>query len=225
MPMGNIVSAVPSTSPNAVRNVHIVGSATQLQIIWKAPQQDALTGHPSGGLPFKYALTVTDSEGGVAYMVSELTTRYVEVEGLNTNVVYTVAIYAYNDVDTNFVIYSTEATTTPTPIEITNLAWDHSSQQRVTWSYSSDIFSVIDFLIVSLDVTSNSFSSVVVPAHDPIDSQTIVDNEDCTFSYSFALTGINTESLFMSQSDTLKVIIFARNANGLSPLSNVAQIN
>jgi hypothetical protein len=129
-----IVSAVPSTSPNAVRNVHIVGSATQLQIIWKAPQQAA--------------------QGGVAYMVSELTTRYVEVEGLNTNVQYTVAIYAYNDVDTNFVIYSTETTTTPTPIEITNLAWDHSGQQRVTWSYSSNIFSVIDFLIVALDMTS-----------------------------------------------------------------------
>ncbi len=41
-------------------------------------------------------------------MVSELTTRYIEMEGLNTSVLYTVAIYAINDVDTNFVIYSKE---------------------------------------------------------------------------------------------------------------------
>jgi len=31
------VSVTPSTSPSAVRNVHIVGNASELQIIWDAP--------------------------------------------------------------------------------------------------------------------------------------------------------------------------------------------
>eukprot|EP01034_Spumella_vulgaris_P023481 gene23481-29699_t len=55
------VSATPSTSPNAVRNLHIVGNASELQIIWDAPA-DA-NGHPSGGLAYMYAIDVTDSNG------------------------------------------------------------------------------------------------------------------------------------------------------------------
>jgi hypothetical protein len=139
-----VVSAAPSTSPSAVRNVHIVGNASELQIIWDQPLS-------SGGLSYLYSLEVTDVDGGVAYQASALNTRYVEVQNLSTNVQYIVSIYAYNTVDTNYIIYSTQATTVPTPIEITSLEWDntHATQSIMKWNYASDIFAAIDFLLVS----------------------------------------------------------------------------
>jgi len=81
-----------------------------------------------------------------------------------------VSIYAYNTVDTNCIIYSTQATTVPTPIEITSLEWDntHATQSIMKWNYASDIFAAIDFLLVIMDVTTGVFSSVFVPAHNAI---------------------------------------------------------
>lgn len=90
------VQCTPSTSPSAVQNVHIVGNASELHIIWDAPAN-------SGGLPYLYDVKVADSEGGVAFTASALNTRYVEATNLAMNVAYTVTIYAYNDVDTNYV--------------------------------------------------------------------------------------------------------------------------
>jgi titin len=153
------VSATPSTSPNAVRNLHIVGNASELQIIWDAPA-DA-NGHPSGGLAYMYAIDVTDSNGGVAYTASGLTTRYVEVSNLSTNIQYTVAIHAYNGVDTNFITYSTQSTTVPIPIEITSLQWDNSvGGSLMRWNYASNLFAAIDLLLVVMDITTGVFSSV-----------------------------------------------------------------
>ncbi len=81
----SIVSITPSTSSSAVCNVHIVGNASELQIIWDAPS--ALpNGSPSGGLAYLYSLEVADASGGIAYTTSGLSTTYVEVPNLNTNI-------------------------------------------------------------------------------------------------------------------------------------------
>lgn len=73
------VSITPSTSPSCVRNVHIVGNASELQIIWDAPLALA-NGDPSGGLAYLYSLEVADASQGIAYTASGLSTTYVEVQ-------------------------------------------------------------------------------------------------------------------------------------------------
>jgi hypothetical protein len=214
------VECTPSTSPSAVQNVHIVGNASELQIIWDAPAN-------SGGLPYLYDVQVADSSGGVAFMAGALSTRYVEAANLTMNVAYTVTIYAYNNVDTNYIMYSTQATTVPNPIEITSLVWDNTQPglSVMNWDYNSDVYAAIDFLLVISDQTSNAFCSVFVPARNAIPGETIVDNGDGSYSYSFALTSLNTECLALNEAaDTLKVMAFARNADGISPMSNVAQV-
>jgi hypothetical protein len=199
------VSATPSTSPSAVRNVHIVGSASELHIIWDAPA-DA-NGHPSGGLAYMYAIDVTDSNGGVAYTASGLSTTYVEVPNLNTNIQYTVSIYAYNSADTNFNVYSTQSTTVPSPIEITSLEWDNTvGGSLMRWNYSSDTFAAIDFLLVVMDVTTGVFSSVFCPAYNAIADETITNNGDGTYSYSYALTHSNTETLSLHVTQMVSVL-------------------
>lgn len=112
-------ASVSATPPSAVRNVHIVGNASELQIIWDAPA-DA-NGNPSGGLSYLYSVEVADGSGGIAYLASDLSDRYVEVQTLNTNIQYTVSISAYNSVDNNIITYSTQSTTVPSPIEVTSL--------------------------------------------------------------------------------------------------------
>jgi hypothetical protein len=160
-------------------------------------------------------------------MASALNTRYVEATNLAMNVAYTVTIYAYNNVDTNYVLYSTQATTIPNPIEITSLEWDNTQPTLsvMKWDYNSDVYAAIDFLLVIMDQTSNAFCSVFVPARNAIPSETIVDNGDDSYSYSFALSSLNTECLALNEAaDTLKVMAFARNADGISPMSNVSQV-
>jgi titin len=221
--ISSAVTATPSTSPSAVRNVHIVGNASELQIIWDAPAD--VNDHPSGGLSYLYNLEVADGSGGIAYLASGLSDRYVEVQNLNTNVQYTVSIYAYNSIDTNFITYSTQATTVPSPVEITSLQWDaDASGSLMRWNYASDVFSAIDFLLVIMDVTTGVFSSVFCPAKNAIPDETIVANDDGSYSYSYALTHLNTETLSFADSDQLKVMVFARNADGISPMSNVVQV-
>jgi len=182
-------------------------------------------GDPSGGLAYLYSLEVTDASGGVAYTASGLSTTYVEVPNLNTNVQYTVSIYAYNSVDTNFNVYSTQSTTIPSPVEITSLAWDSpQAGSLMRWNYASDTFAAVDFLLVIMDITTGVFSSVFCPAYNAIADETIVNNEDGTYSYSYALTHSNTVTLSFADTDTLKVMVFARNADGISPMSNVVQV-
>ncbi len=189
-----------------------------MQIIWDAPLALA-NGDPSGGLAYLYSLEVADASGGVAYTASGLSTTYVEVPNLNTNIQYTVSIYAYNSVDTNFNVYSTQSTTVPSPIEITSLEWDNGvAGSLMRWNYASDVFAAIDFLLVVMDVTTGMFSSVFCPALNPIADEIIVNNGDETYSYSYALTHSNTETLSFVPTDTLKVMVFARNADSISPM-------
>eukprot|EP00981_Chlorochromonas_danica_P013195 scaffold5965_cov109-Ochromonas_danica.AAC.1 len=213
------VECVPSNSPSAVRNVHIVSNASEMQVIWDEPAI-------SGGLPYQYSIAVTDANGGLAYQGSQ-DSRYVEVQNLATNVQYTVTIYAFNNVDVNYVTYSAQSTTVPAPIEITSLEWDNTQPAAaiLKWNYNSDVYAAIDFLLMISDITAGVFSSVFVPAHNAVPDESIVDNGDGSYSYTFALTALNTECLPLnSASDTMKVIAFARNADGISPMSNVAQV-
>lgn len=218
------VSAVPSTSPSAVRNTHIVANASELHVIWDKPSD--VGGVPSGGLAYLYHVTVTDQMSGDIVSVADgLTVPFVEVQNLATNHVYSIAIYAYNNVDTNYIVYTTQTNTTPTPVEITSLAWDSGEAGTVlTWDYNSDVFAAIDFLMVIMDVTTGVFSSVFVPAYNAVDNETITYNQNGSYSYAFAVTHLNTETLSLASTDRLKVMIFARNADGISPMSNVVQV-
>jgi hypothetical protein len=93
------------------------------------------------------------------------------------------------------------------------------------WDNNSDVYAAIDFLLVIMDQTSNAFCSVFVLARNAVPSETIVDNGDGSYSYSFALSSLNTECLALNEAaDTLKVMTFARNADGISLMSNVAQV-
>lgn len=213
------VSVVPSNAPTAVRNVHIVANASELQIIWDEPAI-------SGGLPYDYSIELADPEGGVAYQGSQ-TGRYVEVQNLATNVQYTVTIYAFNNVDTNYVMYSAQSTTVPSPIEVTSLEWDNTQPNSsvMKWRYHSDVYAVIDFLLVIMDTSTGIFSSVFVPAHNAVPDISITQNQDGSYSYTFALSALNTETQSMNNgSDSMKVMAFARNADGISPMSNIASV-
>ena len=212
------VTATPSTSPSAIRNLHIVGSASELHIIWDAPA-DA-NGHPSGGLPYMYNVQVLKPDNTFAYSVNGIVSPHVEVENLDTGVQYTVNIFAYNSVDTNYITYSTLSTTVPLPVEITSLQWDsNEAGSLMRWNYASDMFAAIDFLLVIMDITTGVFSSVFCPAYNAIADETIEDNGDGTYSYSYALTHLS-----FADTNQLKVMIFARNADGISAMSNVAQV-
>jgi titin len=213
------VSVVPSNSPSAVRNVHIVANASELQIIWDEPTM-------SGGLPYDYSIEVVDGSGGIAYQGTQ-SSRYVEIQNLATNVQYTVTIYAFNNVDTNYVMYSAQSTTVPSPIEVTSLEWDNTQPNSsiMKWNYNSDVYAVIDFLLVIMDVTTGVFSSVFVPAHNAVPDETITQGQNGNYSYTFALTSLNTETVSMnSAADSMKVMAFARNADGISGMSNVALV-
>jgi titin len=219
----NPVTATPSTSPSAIRNLHIVGSASELHIIWDAPA-DA-NGHPSGGLPYMYNVQVLKPDGYFAYSVNGIGNPYVEVENLDTGVQYAINIFAYNSIDTNYITYSTLSTTVPLPVEITSLQWDSAEAgSLMKWNYASDTFAAIDFLLVVMDITSGVFSSVFCPAYNAIADETIEDNGDGTYSYLYALTHLNTETLSFADNNQLKVMIFARNADGISAMSNVVQV-
>jgi hypothetical protein len=93
------------------------------------------------------------------------------------------------------------------------------------WNYNSDVYAVIDFLLVIMDVTTGVFSSVFVPAHNAVPDETITLGQNGNYSYTFALTFLNTETVSMnSASDSMKVMAFARNADGISGMSNVALV-
>ena len=70
----------------------------QLQVIWDEPLNE-------GGLPYNYSIEVADADGGIAYQGSQ-SGRYVDIQNLAMNVPYTFTIYAFNNVDTNYVLYS-----------------------------------------------------------------------------------------------------------------------
>ncbi|RYH13162.1 hypothetical protein EON65_36325 [archaeon] len=206
------VSVVPSNSPSAVRNVHIVANAAELHINWDEPAI-------SGGLPYDYSIEVADPEGGVAYQGTQ-SGRFVELQNLATNVQYTVTIYAFNNVDTNYVMYSAQSTTVPSPIEVTSLEWDNAQPNSsvMKWNYNSDVYAIIDFLLVIMDVTTGLFSSVFVPAHNAVPEETITQGQNGNYSYTFALTSLNTETVSMnSASDSMKVMAFARNVFQVCP--------
>ena len=76
-----------------------------------------------------------------------------------------------------------------------------------------------------MDITSGVFSSVFVPAHNAIPDESIVHNQDGSYTYTFALRALNTETLSLNNmSDSMKIMAFARNADGISPMSNVALV-
>jgi hypothetical protein len=65
---------------------------------------------------------------------------------------------------------------------------------------------------------------VFVPAQNAIQGEIIVHNNDGSYSYTFGVNHLNVETLTLRDNHTLKVMIFARNADGISPMSNIAQV-
>jgi hypothetical protein len=179
-------AVVPSNSPSSVRNVHIVANAAELQVIWDKPAI-------SGGLAYDYSIEVADPSGGIAYQGTQYN-RYAEIQNLATSVQYTVPIYAFNNVDTNYVMYSAQSTTVPAPIEVTSLEWDNTQPNSsvMKWRYNSDVvYAGIEFLLAIMDIATDVFSSVFVPAHNAVPDESITQNLD---------------------------------ADGISPMSNIAQV-
>lgn len=113
------------------------------------------------------------------------------------------------------------------PIEVTSLEWDNTQPNSsvMKWHYNSDVYAVIDFLLVIMDTSTGIFSSVFVPAHNAVPDESIIHNQDGRYNYTFALSALNTETKSMNNgSDSMKVMAFARNADGISPMSNIASV-
>jgi len=127
-----------------------------------------------GGLPYTYNIVVTDVNGGVAYTGSNINTTAVHITNLDNSLVYNIAIYADNGVDTNYIVYNFQAQPILRPVALTNLAWNSTdpTQISVTFSYPTALYEIEDYLLIAFDQTDlNGSSSILIPA----DTQVTID--------------------------------------------------
>ena len=71
--------------------------------------------------------------------------------------IYDVAIYADNGVDTNYHVYHTNVQPIPSPDSVINLEWDDQDPNQVSikFNYKSDLYAVDDYLLVIYDITNH----------------------------------------------------------------------
>ena len=130
---------------------------------------------------------------------------------------YTVAIHAYNNVDTSFNIYYATPTVVANGIAIVDLAHDVSNvdDSQITFSYQSDLYNASAFLINVFDVTLNKHDDVIIHADDHS-----VDAGGGVRNYTLALNSGTTGLANIQKSDSLSVLVHAINENGVSLKSN-----
>lgn len=142
---------------------------------------------------------------------------------MDNNTVYNVAIYADNGVDTNYNVYNHEAQPIPSPVALSNLAWNSTdpTQISVTFSYPSTLYGIDDYLSAAFDQTDlNGSCSLVIPA----DSQVTIDGNG-NYLYQVYLNSADSANPNLQLSDELICTLFARNSYGISPVSNFIVIN
>ena len=82
-----------------------------------------------------YNIRVTDTDGGVAYTGSNLTTTAVSITNLVDSTTYNVAIYAGNGVDTLYNMYNVDAMPIPSPVPVDTLSWNSSDSVQLSVSF------------------------------------------------------------------------------------------
>ena len=214
------VSCRPSRSPNTVRNVNIQSFDSELVVSWDAPLNDE-SGAPSGGLAFTYNLVLLDSNENEVSNQSGLTDLQVTINGLNDHETYQLQLYANNGVDTLFNVYYANAVVVPRPAKINNLVWNNAdpNQISISFSYMADLYSVLDYNLVFIDVTLNDAGNMTVLKNS---NDSLVNG---LYHYTVLIDSTTSSMLAMQTSDVLRVVIQARNSYGLSQLSNHITVN
>jgi hypothetical protein len=191
-----------------------------VEISWEDPLQ--VSGYPNGGLAFDYVLEISDQNGGVAYTASNITTKLVDIQGLNNSTLYSLAIYADNHVDTNYNVYNASFQISPTPIAIANLQKTSQNAQQINiqFSYQTLVYDINEFVLSIYDDNLNQAGYAWVDAT----SQSIIAGSN--YSYNFAINPATVHISNMLLSHRLIVTLFAVNSSGkASPVSNVLVIN
>jgi hypothetical protein len=138
-------------------------------------------------------------------------------------VIYDVAIYADNGVDTNYHVYHTNVQPIPSPDSVINLEWDDQDPNQVSikFNYKSDLYAVDDYLLVIYDITNlNASCSLIINAN----TQVTIDGIGNYF-YEIHLDSANTASPDLQVTDNLVCALFARNSYGISSVSNFVVVN
>jgi hypothetical protein len=219
-PGSNRVACIPSTSPAVPRSVTLYTYDTGVEISWEDPLQ--VSGYPSGGLAFTYSLEISDQNGGVAYSASNITTKLVDVPNLLTNSNYILTIYADNQVDTNYHMYSASFQISANPIAVANLQKTSQNAQQINlqFSYQTAVYDINEFVLSVYDDNLNQAGYAWIDAS----SQSIIAGNN--YSYNFAINSATVHIPNMLLSHRLIVSLFAINSNGKSsPVSNVLVIN
>ena len=120
-------------------------------------------------------------------------------------------------------MYNFQAQPIPSPIALTNLAWNSTdpTQISVTFSYPTALYAIEDYLLVAFDQTDlNGSSSILIPA----DTQVTIDG-DGNYLYQVYLNSAVSGNPDLQLTDELICALFARNSYGISPVSNFIVIN
>ena len=131
-------------------------------------------------------------------------------------------MYAYNEIDTNYNMYFTDAIVIPKPIEINNLTEDLDDDEKISlkWSYE-DLYNVIAFVIVFYDITLQQLGDVLVLDNDV---HRIIDENNVSH-YTFHLNNGNTTIPNFNITDNLIIKIYPHNSYGISLGSNQIVVN
>ena len=212
------VNCTPSASPSTVTNVVVTSADSEMTISWSAP----LNG---GGLPYLYNVSVIQNSNSVSVYNANGSATTVTVTGLIDNQLYNIAIYAYNDISTDYNIYYTTMTIVPITVPITSLTWNSadSHQISISWSAETTNYAITDFLLVFFDSTLGVSGSVIVDAINQTQNDVIVQGNP-VYNYTYYLNSADSATS-IALTDNFYAVIFSRNSFGNSTVSNMIVIN
>jgi fibronectin type 3 domain-containing protein len=208
------ISCKPSRSPDVPRNINIQPYDSAIEISWASPALD-ISNNPNGGLAFTFSLRVLDQSSNVAYSEDNITGDLQRtISGLADNATYNVELWANNNVDTDYNVYSASVTIVANPTLVGNLSMTSMSATQINlrFSYQSALYAVQYFLMAVEDVTLlNANANNVHSGYAIIDPASQLNIVDGLYTYSFALT---PQSVFIPElqtSDELVINLFVVN--------------